>query len=894
MTLATITTYFASTDTALDQQIASIDNSSQFAPADTTYTIDISTSFSLTAGITAIDLANGDKLVIQGTDGTGNPVQGSGNPEVQTLDGAGSYSGFFVYSGSVTIENLAIDDTLAQGGKGAAGGGGGAGLGGGLFIASAGNVTLQNVSFSGDEAKGGAGGAGQGDANFGGGGGGGGLNGGDGGASVTHAYATLGFEILGGGGGGIGTSGVGGAGGKNNGKAGIVPGAGPGNSGEAGGAGGVSGGGGGGGGTDGASGSAGSIWGGNGGNGGIDGNFGGGGGGAGGGLLAHTTGGGHGNFPGLAGAGGFGGGGGGGELGGVGGNGGFGGGAGYGGYGSVPGFGGDVQGYFGSGGGGLGAGGDIFVQVGGTLMIEGGSLSGGSVDPGAGGGFPGASAFGSGIFYGGTGSSTNGTGGPTGQIIFEPQAANTSGNPQIVSDNIADDFGSGSTTGADAVTLQVVVNGPGTLELSGTNSTYSGGTELESGTLLVGNAAALGSGPIIFDPNGDPTYAVTTGDLPGNPISTFTDPVNDHIDITNLPTSELSGHWTVGAGPIGGEETLHIGLTNGSTVALNFVTSATTSYSTGSFVFGPDAGDGTEIDPACFLEGTLIATARGEVAVETLAIGDRVMTKDGSAKPIKWIGHRIYDGRFAAGDTHLLPICIKAGALADGVPRRDLWLSPQHALYLDGVLIPAGALVNGASIVQARAMERIAYYHIELAAHDVLLAEGTPAESFVDDDSRGIFQNAHDYKKLYPEAARTAARYCAPRVEEGYALEAMQRRLARRAGVSLAGDATTGPMRGSLDLVSASFIEGWAQNESSPEAPVCLEILVGGEAIGQVIANRYRHDLKRVGIGSGYQAFAFASPPGLVLSPETVTVRRALDGAMLPTMLAMRKQQAAA
>ena len=170
-----------------------------------------------------------------------------------------------------------------------------------------------------------------------------------------------------------------------------------------------------------------------------------------------------------------------------------------------------------------------------------------------------------------------------------------------------------------------------------------------------------------------------------------------------------------------------------------------------------DAGTGTDIfltTVACYCRGTLIRTASGEVAVEELAIGDRVMTLSGEAKPIRWIGRRVYDGRFIAGNRAVLPIRVAAGAIADGVPARDLFLSPTHALYIDGVLAPAEYLVNGASIAQAESVDEVEYFHIELAAHDVIFAEGAPAESYVDCDNRGIFQNADEFAALYPEDDR--------------------------------------------------------------------------------------------------------------------------------------------
>lgn len=194
----------------------------------------------------------------------------------------------------------------------------------------------------------------------------------------------------------------------------------------------------------------------------------------------------------------------------------------------------------------------------------------------------------------------------------------------------------------------------------------------------------------------------------------------------------------------------------------------------------------------CYCPGTLIATTRGEVAVEDLKIGDRVVTAAGKRRPIRWIGNRAYSGRFAATNPDVLPVLFRAGSLGDGLPRRDLMVSPLHAMYLEGMLVPAQALVNGVSIVRLQQVERVEYFHIELKTHDILLAEGAPAESFVDDGSRGMFHNAHDYAERYPNERKTAVQYCAPRVEEGPQLEAIRQRLnslpvARSAPVANAG-----------------------------------------------------------------------------------------------------------
>jgi hypothetical protein len=186
----------------------------------------------------------------------------------------------------------------------------------------------------------------------------------------------------------------------------------------------------------------------------------------------------------------------------------------------------------------------------------------------------------------------------------------------------------------------------------------------------------------------------------------------------------------------------------------------------------------------CFAAGTRIMTARGEVAVQALRAGDLVVTlglQGPWLRPVRWIGRRSVDCRRHPRPAAVLPVRILAGALGPGVPRRDLVVSPDHGLYLDGVLVPAAALVDGSRILRDSATRRVRYFHIELDAHDVLLAEGAPAESWLDCDNRGQFENAGLVVALHADfaAAGTGARGCAPRVEAGPALERIRLRIAR-------------------------------------------------------------------------------------------------------------------
>jgi len=158
----------------------------------------------------------------------------------------------------------------------------------------------------------------------------------------------------------------------------------------------------------------------------------------------------------------------------------------------------------------------------------------------------------------------------------------------------------------------------------------------------------------------------------------------------------------------------------------------------------------------CFMAGTMIRTPNGEAVIETLQRGDLVCTQDGRTVPVDWLGRQTVSLMFA-DKLRVLPIRIKAGALADNVPARDLLVSPDHALLVGGALIQAGALVNGTSIVRVTNVpQTFTYYHIEVADHSLILAENTPAETFVDNVDRLGFDNWAEHEALYPEGKSVA------------------------------------------------------------------------------------------------------------------------------------------
>ncbi len=145
--------------------------------------------------------------------------------------------------------------------------------------------------------------------------------------------------------------------------------------------------------------------------------------------------------------------------------------------------------------------------------------------------------------------------------------------------------------------------------------------------------------------------------------------------------------------------------------------------------------DGTDITIACFAASTRIMTDTGECEVERLRPGLRVVSlSHRNLQPVVWIGHR----RLDAPPPVAWPVRVSAGAFAAGVPLRDLLLSSDHAVLVGGVLIPIRYLINGASIAQER-RDEITYYHVKLKTHGVLLADGLPAESYLDTGNRAAF-----------------------------------------------------------------------------------------------------------------------------------------------------------
>lgn len=166
-----------------------------------------------------------------------------------------------------------------------------------------------------------------------------------------------------------------------------------------------------------------------------------------------------------------------------------------------------------------------------------------------------------------------------------------------------------------------------------------------------------------------------------------------------------------------------------------------------SFDFIPDVTESTFF--YCFGEGTRIATAEGESEVQDLIPGDLVRTADGRLEPVVWVGVQTIARRFAP---KFSLVRIAQGALGDGLPKRDLVLTGDHALVLDGLLVNASALVNGDTISfvpRSDMSDLITVYHVETERHEALLAEGAASESFCDVAGRSKYDNHAAYLETY-------------------------------------------------------------------------------------------------------------------------------------------------
>ena len=178
--------------------------------------------------------------------------------------------------------------------------------------------------------------------------------------------------------------------------------------------------------------------------------------------------------------------------------------------------------------------------------------------------------------------------------------------------------------------------------------------------------------------------------------------------------------------------------------------------------WGDGDGGGRDHDAHCLLKGTTVRTASGDRKIEELAMGDLLPTMYGGMRPIQWIGRCFIQkgGPSKPWPRSLQPIHVVPSAIGPGIPHNDLFLSPEHALLLNGVLVTAGSLVNDVSIRRFDVHEynELQYFHVKVEGHDVIYAEGVPVETML--KAGESFTNFDEYVRLYGEPLEGTP--CAP------------------------------------------------------------------------------------------------------------------------------------
>jgi hypothetical protein len=426
-------------------------------------------------------------------------------------------------------------------------------------------------------------------------------------------------------------------------------------------------------------------------------------------------------------------------------------------------------------------------------------------------------------------------------------------------------------TGAWSATTSTLADGP--VSLTATATDTAGNTSLAStaGTFTVDTAAP--TAPVVSSVTDN--VGATQGPLSNGAIT-------DDNTLTLAGTTEAGATVTLfnGATEVGSTTADGTGAWSAttSTLADGPVSLTVTATDTaGNISAASSTLDFTLTAPLCYLAGTRILTPTGQVAIQNLQIGDLVVTRWQGIQPIKWIGRQSYAAPFIAKNPAKNPVLINAHALGDQLPSQPLAVSPGHSMLLGDTLVLAKLLVNGVTITQNQTAREVEYFQIELEMHDCVIAEGAWSETYADcEGQRGQFHNAAEFERMYPDHRPPEELHlCAHRPEMGPQLDAVLRPVVERARIGL----HDGPLRGSIDQVVGPWkIEGWAQDRDQPELPVLLEVLLGSEVIGTVLACDYRSDLAAAGIGRGRCSFVFRSP--VRLRPEetgALRLRRASD-----------------
>lgn len=292
------------------------------------------------------------------------------------------------------------------------------------------------------------------------------------------------------------------------------------------------------------------------------------------------------------------------------------------------------------------------------------------------------------------------------------------------------------------------------------------GTSLEIQAAAISASLLDGTTVDFLNANGNGHFIYDSG-LLNIALSSPPDIVNvdngDRVTVIGSASVQQSGNTVTFYGPLGILQPI---------ASYDIPAGATYTYS--------NATDTLTFLTPCFVRGTLIATPDGEIAVERLKAGTVISSLNNGAVAVKWVGNRSIDPKTLDKPRNDLPIRILAGAIAEDMPSRDLYVSPDHCMFVNGSLVPAKLLINGTTVSQPITLNPVDYYHIELEQHDVIWANGAMAETYLDLGNRHVFLEPGVLQFTSPKAYDAKA--CYPLAYSGPAVDAARAIITEREG----------------------------------------------------------------------------------------------------------------
>ncbi|NTF88186.1 Hint domain-containing protein [Agrobacterium rhizogenes] len=367
-----------------------------------------------------------------------------------------------------------------------------------------------------------------------------------------------------------------------------------------------------------------------------------------------------------------------------------------------------------------------------------------------------------------SGWSPNGVPGNGDSIIINSGSTGPHWGTQLQLGSVSIAPGSSLTAQGGLHSTSFKIDGP----ITGGGGLYIGPTsKIEAGsgvTSAVGSVFVVGGGTYQWGGSGS-SQVVT---LAAGARFNFSTQFDGTVDTSNTDASTITynGPGAVSNISVDGQTATFV--TTAGNLTLNFAGDLNPS----GFIL--DAATGTIV--VCLVTGTLVRTTRGDIAVEDLRVGDVVVTASSQHRPIRWIGSSELDCANARDGQACWPIRVAAGALGPDKPAHDLYVSPAHGIcttVVTDVLIPASALVNGSTIVQAECAT-VTYWHVELDEHDILVTNGLPTESYIDHGNRVFFSRTTDDSM---QLVKSGGARCLTYVSKGPLVEAVRMQLHVRA-----------------------------------------------------------------------------------------------------------------